>query len=164
MTAAIRMQNSWEVGSGLDPSNSDTVWKIWQVFLREYWLLIRVQKWRKMLVNWRFTSKLLVVLLWLVSFINICFFLHSRVEKCNLEYVINLYHLGGGMLAHTILGVDFNDSTGESAFLVLDPHYTGEEDLHAVLTRGWCGWKTPSFWKKEHFYNLLLPTPAQNVI
>uniref|UniRef100_A0A0R3S4P1 Ufm1-specific protease 2 n=1 Tax=Elaeophora elaphi TaxID=1147741 RepID=A0A0R3S4P1_9BILA len=72
--------------------------------------------------------------------------------------------IGGGMLAHTILGVDFNESTGESSFLVLDPHYCGDEDLHTVVTKGWCGWKTPSFWKQEYFYNLLLPIPPQNVI
>ncbi|CAG9541080.1 unnamed protein product [Cercopithifilaria johnstoni] len=72
--------------------------------------------------------------------------------------------IGGGMLAHTILGVDFNESTGESSFLVLDPHYSGNEDLHTVITKGWCGWKMPSFWKQEFFYNLLLPIPPQNVI
>ncbi|VDO44356.1 unnamed protein product [Brugia timori] len=68
------------------------------------------------------------------------------------------------MLAHTILGVDFNESTGEASFLVLDPHYSGDEDLHTIITRGWCSWKMPSFWKQEYFYNLLLPIPPQNVI
>ncbi|KAK6110451.1 Peptidase C78 family protein [Brugia pahangi] len=72
--------------------------------------------------------------------------------------------IGGGMLAHTILGVDFNESTGEASFLVLDPHYSGDEDLHTIITRGWCSWKMPSFWKEEYFYNLLLPIPPQNVI
>uniref|UniRef100_A0A9J2P2R1 Ufm1-specific protease n=1 Tax=Ascaris lumbricoides TaxID=6252 RepID=A0A9J2P2R1_ASCLU len=72
--------------------------------------------------------------------------------------------IGGGMLAHTIIGVDFNDSTGECAFLVLDPHYTGEENMSIVVSKGWCGWKAPSFWKQEHFYNLLLPQPPANVI
>ncbi|VIO86708.1 Uncharacterized protein BM_BM2729 [Brugia malayi] len=72
--------------------------------------------------------------------------------------------IGGGMLAHTILGVDFNESTGEASFLVLDPHYSGDEDLHTIITRGWCSWKMPSFWKQEYFYNLLLPIPPQNVI
>lgn len=72
--------------------------------------------------------------------------------------------LGGGMLAHTILGVDFNESTGESSFLVLDPHYSGKEDLQTIVTKGWCGWKMPNFWKQEYFYNLLLPIPPQDVI
>lgn len=72
--------------------------------------------------------------------------------------------LGGGQLAHTILGVDFNPDTGDCAFLVLDPHYTGEDLIQPVLSKGWCGWKTPGFWKPEYFYNLLLPTPPSNII
>uniref|UniRef100_A0A0N4VGA4 Ufm1-specific protease n=1 Tax=Enterobius vermicularis TaxID=51028 RepID=A0A0N4VGA4_ENTVE len=72
--------------------------------------------------------------------------------------------IGGGQLAHTILGVDFNPDTGDCAFLVLDPHYTGEDLIQPVLSKGWCGWKTPGFWKPEYFYNLLLPTPPSNII
>ena len=33
--------------------------------------------------------------------------------------------IGGGVLAYTLLGVHFNESTGDCAFLILDPHYTG---------------------------------------
>ena len=40
--------------------------------------------------------------------------------------------VGGGVLAHTILGVDFNDVTGDIKFLILDPHYTGGEDLKTI--------------------------------
>ena len=40
--------------------------------------------------------------------------------------------IGGGVLAHTILGVDFNENTGELKFLILDPHYTGAEDLTVI--------------------------------
>ena len=36
------------------------------------------------------------------------------------------------MLAHTILGVYYNDQTGEIKFLILDPHYTGGEDLRVI--------------------------------
>lgn len=68
------------------------------------------------------------------------------------------------MLAHTILGIDFNDVTGESMFLVLDPHYTGDEDIRTVISKGWCEWKSPSFWQANNFYNLLLPNPPENVI
>ncbi|EPB76370.1 hypothetical protein ANCCEY_04531 [Ancylostoma ceylanicum] len=39
--------------------------------------------------------------------------------------------IGGAQLAHTILGVDFDENSGECKFLVLDPHYTGSEDLRA---------------------------------
>jgi hypothetical protein len=65
--------------------------------------------------------------------------------------------IGGGVLAHTILGVCFNEKTGDIRFLVLDPHYTGSEDLGVVQKKGWCGWKTGTFWDKNAFYNLCLP-------
>jgi hypothetical protein len=35
--------------------------------------------------------------------------------------------IGGGVLAYTLLGVAWNEDTGEAAFLILDPHYTGGE-------------------------------------
>jgi Peptidase family C78 len=39
---------------------------------------------------------------------------------------------GGGVLAHTIIGVDWNEGTGDVKFLILDPHYTGGEDLKTI--------------------------------
>jgi len=36
--------------------------------------------------------------------------------------------IGGGVLAYTLLGVYFNENTGDCAFLILDPHYTGGRD------------------------------------
>lgn len=33
--------------------------------------------------------------------------------------------IGGGVLAYTLLGVAFSELSGECAFLILDPHYTG---------------------------------------
>jgi len=39
---------------------------------------------------------------------------------------------GGGVLAHTILGVDWNEATGDVKFLILDPHYTGADDLRII--------------------------------
>lgn len=65
--------------------------------------------------------------------------------------------VGGGQLAHTIIGVDYDRSTGGLRFLVLDPHYTGGEDLHVINGKGWCGWKNTSFWNKTSYYNLCLP-------
>lgn len=64
---------------------------------------------------------------------------------------------GGGVLAHTIIGIDYNKNTGDMKFLILDPHYTGEEDLNVIVKKGWCGWKGPEFWKKNAFYNMCLP-------
>nr|CAD7442367.1 unnamed protein product [Timema bartmani] len=65
--------------------------------------------------------------------------------------------IGGGVLAHTILGVDYDSSSGNVRFLILDPHYTGREDLTTILNKGWCGWKGANFWNKTAFYNLCLP-------
>ena len=41
--------------------------------------------------------------------------------------------IGGGVLAHTILGVDFDEVKGEAKFLVLDPHYTGEDNIKTII-------------------------------
>lgn len=65
--------------------------------------------------------------------------------------------IGGGVLAHTILGVCFNEKSGDIRFLILDPHYTGAEDMAVVQKKGWCGWKAGTFWDKNAFYNLCLP-------
>lgn len=65
--------------------------------------------------------------------------------------------IGGGVLAHTIIGVDFNPETGDISYLILDPHYTGSEDLSTIQSKGWCGWKGPDFWKTDAYYNLCLP-------
>jgi hypothetical protein len=65
--------------------------------------------------------------------------------------------IGGGVLAHTILGVDYNTSTGNIRFLILDPHYTGREDLKTIHNKGGCGWKPVSFWDKKAHYNMCLP-------
>lgn len=40
--------------------------------------------------------------------------------------------VGGGVLAYTLLGIDYNARTGEAAFLILDPHYTGADDLKRI--------------------------------
>ncbi|KRZ94481.1 putative Ufm1-specific protease, partial [Trichinella sp. T8] len=65
--------------------------------------------------------------------------------------------IGGGNLAHTILGVSIDEETGEAKYLVLDPHYAGAEDLKSITQKGWCGWKTVDFWSSDSFHNLLLP-------
>lgn len=65
--------------------------------------------------------------------------------------------IGGGVLAHTILGVAWSETTGEIRYLILDPHYTGAEDLQLITDKGWCGWKGPEFWDQTAYYNLCLP-------
>lgn len=66
--------------------------------------------------------------------------------------------IGGGVLAHTILGVDYSEMSGDIKFLILDPHYTGGEDLQTIQKEGWCGWKGPDFWNPTAHYNLCMPT------
>lgn len=78
-----------------------------------------------------------------------------------LLYFVNF--LGGGVLAHTILGVDYNQDTGNIMFLILDPHYTGGEDLHIIQSKGWCGWKDANFWNKTAYYNMCLPQVPREI-
>lgn len=42
---------------------------------------------------------------------------------------------GGGVLAHTILGVAWSETSGQIRFLILDPHYTGGEDLQTITDK-----------------------------
>ena len=42
---------------------------------------------------------------------------------------------GGGVYAHTILGVDFSEESGDIKFLILDPHYTGDENLKTIYDK-----------------------------
>ncbi|XP_068627651.1 ufm1-specific protease 2 [Battus philenor] len=65
--------------------------------------------------------------------------------------------IGGGVLAHTILGVEYNEDKNETRYLILDPHYTGPDELTTVISKGWCAWKNSDFWNKTAHYNLCLP-------
>eukprot|EP00892_Ulva_mutabilis_P008079 jgi/Ulvmu1/5643/UM231_0006.1 len=49
--------------------------------------------------------------------------------------------IGGGVLAYTLLGVDWHPDTGRVAFLILDPHYVGDDDVEGVVKGGWVAWK-----------------------
>lgn len=74
--------------------------------------------------------------------------------------------IGGGVLAYTLLGIDYNEATGECAFLILDPHYTGSEDLNKIHSGQWVSWKRlgdkaaagGDLFVASSFYNLLCPT------
>ncbi|ESO92372.1 hypothetical protein LOTGIDRAFT_190780 [Lottia gigantea] len=72
--------------------------------------------------------------------------------------------IGGGVLAHTILGINFSEVTGDIRFLILDPHYTGGEYIREVLDKGWCGWKGPDFWDQTAMYNMCLPQIPSNAL
>lgn len=65
--------------------------------------------------------------------------------------------IGGGVLAYTLLGVDYNADTGECKYLILDPHYVGADNLTTILQKGWCAWKGPDIFRNDCFYNLCMP-------
>ena len=65
--------------------------------------------------------------------------------------------IGGGVLAYTLLGVDYNEDTGKCRYLILDPHYVGSDNLGVVLSKGWCAWKGPEIFRSDCFYNLCMP-------
>jgi len=65
--------------------------------------------------------------------------------------------IGGGVLAYTLLGIDWNQDTGDVRYLILDPHYTGKESKTTIQQAGWCNWKEPSLFRTDAFYNLCLP-------
>nr|XP_053650775.1 ufm1-specific protease 2-like [Cherax quadricarinatus] len=92
-------------------------------------------------------------------------FVSSGAELANKGHELSVHFetqgtpvmIGGGVLAHTIIGVDWNAQSGDISFLILDPHYTGPEDLTTIQNKGWCGWKGPDFWDEASYYNLCLP-------
>ena len=77
--------------------------------------------------------------------------------------------IGGGVLAYTMLGIDFDEMTGEVSYLILDPHFTGSindpEYLEDIVSGGWCGWKTrEQVFKDSVFYNLCMPQLASDSV
>uniref|UniRef100_A0A183BIB1 WD_REPEATS_REGION domain-containing protein n=1 Tax=Globodera pallida TaxID=36090 RepID=A0A183BIB1_GLOPA len=54
---------------------------------------------------------------------------HARALIYHFESGGSPVMIGGGQLAHTILGVDYNVRLGDCQYLVLDPHYTGRDNL-----------------------------------
>ena len=69
------------------------------------------------------------------------------------------------MLAYTLLGIDYNAATGECAYLILDPHFMGSDDLRKVQKGQWVAWKRSDgnasaggrLFIQNAFYNLLCP-------
>lgn len=63
---------------------------------------------------------------------------HARELAAHFEAQGTPVMIGGGVLAYTLLGVQFDEVTGDAAFLILDPHYTGGGSRHTA--RGLGGW------------------------
>ena len=82
---------------------------------------------------------------------------HARALAAHFDAHGTPVMIGGGVLAYTLLGVDWNEHTGDVAFLILDPHYVGPDDAAAVVPT-WCGWKRGAeVFQQDAFYNFLLP-------
>lgn len=66
------------------------------------------------------------------------YFLNKKIlvrSETNKQLKHLNFSKGGGVLAHTIIGVDFNENTGDVNFLVLDPHYPGSEDIKTITNK-----------------------------
>ena len=69
-----------------------------------------------------------------------------------------------GRLAFTLLGVDFDERSGDIRYLIMDPHYTGADDLAQIQPK-WVGWKSADslthlgtkLFTNDKFYNLCFP-------
>lgn len=79
--------------------------------------------------------------------------------------------IGGGVLAYTLMGIDWCERTGECAFLILDPHYTGKDELKPIHAGQWIAWKHVDgraaaggkLFHDNAFYNLLCPQRLSQV-
>lgn len=79
--------------------------------------------------------------------------------------------IGGGVLAYTLLGIDYNAETGDCAFLILDPHFTGADEIGKITSGQWVAWKKlgdkaaagGELFVPGAFYNLLCPQRPNTV-
>jgi hypothetical protein len=86
---------------------------------------------------------------------DIC--MHSRALTTHFEREGTPVMIGGGVLAYGLLGVSWNEETGETKYLILDPHYTGVDQLDLVLKNQWCAWKSADIFLADKYYNFCLP-------
>ena len=78
--------------------------------------------------------------------------------------------IGGGELAFTLLGVDFDEKTGDARYLIMDPHYEGADDLAQIRPK-WVGWKAADslthlgtkLFKSDTFYMFCIPMRPSDV-
>lgn len=70
------------------------------------------------------------------------------LEKCeefreHFEKVGSPIMYGGGEYAYSIVGMHYNWKFGECMFLILDPHYTGEDDYGKIWEKKGLSWRKP---------------------
>lgn len=89
---------------------------------------------------------------------------HARVFRNHFRTQGTPIMIGGGVLAYGLIGIDYNEATGEVRYLILDPHYTGGDSLPIILKGGWCGWKKSDLFLDDHFYNFAMPQRPKDAI
>eukprot|EP01028_Stygiella_incarcerata_P011200 TRINITY_DN622_c0_g1_i1.p1 TRINITY_DN622_c0_g1~~TRINITY_DN622_c0_g1_i1.p1 ORF type:complete len:733 (+),score=182.32 TRINITY_DN622_c0_g1_i1:122-2320(+) len=83
--------------------------------------------------------------------------MHAHELSHHFQTVGTPVMIGGGVLAYTLLGVHYDEGSSEPLFLILDPHYTGKNDIRTIINKGWCSWKKSNLFLKDSFYNFCLP-------
>ncbi|KAI3390057.1 hypothetical protein SNEBB_002171 [Seison nebaliae] len=66
--------------------------------------------------------------------------------------------VGGNRLAHTILGMRLNVDNGQIDYLILDPHYKGNDVISEVVKNKGVRWVKQDFWNAQSFYNICIPS------
>lgn len=64
-------------------------------------------------------------------------------------------------MAYTLLGVAITDAGVR--FLILDPHYTGADDVKTIVGKKWCAWHGPDLFRSDSHYNLCMPRPPSTI-
>ncbi|KFG40791.1 peptidase family c78 protein, partial [Toxoplasma gondii FOU] len=86
---------------------------------------------------------------------------HAATLKEHFDSVGSPVMMGVGDYAYTMVGISVDSETGEAAFLIVDPHYAGDDgDIDKILDKNWIGWKKTNFFEKTagtKFINLALP-------
>ena len=82
---------------------------------------------------------------------------HARAFALHFNTQGTPIMIGGGVLAYGLLGIDYNQHTGDVRYLILDPHYTGSDSISPMLKGGWIGWKKSDLFLSDHFYNFAMP-------
>ena len=90
---------------------------------------------------------------------------HFRVEGTPVM-------IGGGALAFTLLGVSHDEDTGSTKWLILDPHYSGVDDLVTVQSKSYMlegyraipvSWRGLEAFSARSSYNLYLPQRPRGI-
>ena len=98
---------------------------------------------------------------------------HARDLMEHFEQQGTPVMIGGGQLAFTLLGVAFDESSGKSKYLILDPHYVGPDDMGAiqskqVLLEGYraipCTWRSADMFSDRYYYNFCLPYVPKDMV